>query len=496
MRAGHQDAGIFGGYKDGTGLDSFVALSLGWDRVAEHEWGIKDLLDDFKCNTKKQGLAAYKINKLSKDFVSGPVLDIEYRGEKIDLWVISNAEHIKDHPDRIKDYMEHKFHDDELDIDFWSAWDGKKFALAIKQGPVSDTRSMQMYTMLHNAFLKKDLAIFTSGTKNPFAGHGLMLAIYSRIPKQVLSDSEKEAAEKGIMAKRMANSKAIKAREAKIAEWKAANPNCSTPWDAIFLGEPSVHGLGLKFWLNPNHQSQLNAAWITESDVMDWVNGKVGKVIKSQALWDELLWECTKVSYRSGLIGSNLHKFNRHPAMYKRPKGDGYYTNYPDGWTPGSNMPKALDKDKKLTPEFIKYVEQHIKQLMIRDLEEQFEFQHRGDLLKLNEITHIRREVADRVYGFFEALRLMGYETQPGACNTPEVRENFSWWKGLLEEEAFWEFWIKLGVAYEPWVKNGYTEVSRELWHMYKNNGWKDEHGLTVLDEILANDTQPVSKED
>jgi hypothetical protein len=492
MRAGHQDADIFGGYKDGTGLDSFVALSLGWDHVAEHEWGIEDLLSDFKCNTEKQGLAAYKINKLSENFVSGPVLDIDYCGEKIDLWVISNAEYIKDHPDRVKDYMEHKFHDDELDIDFWSAWDSRKFVLAIKQGSISDTRSMQLYTMLHKAFLKKDIAIFTSGTKDPFAGQGLMLAIYSRIPKQVLSESKKEAAEKGVMARRMANSKAIKAREDKIAEWKAANLNCSTPWDAIFLGDPSAHGLDLKFWLNPNHQNQLNAAWITESDVMDWVNGKVGKVIKSQALWDELLWECTRVSYRSSLIGFNLHRFNRYPAMYKRPKGD----NYPDGWTPGSNMPKALDKNKKLTPEFVKYVEQHIKQLMIRDLEEQFESQHRGDLSKLNEITHVRTDVAERVSGFFEALRLLGYETRPGASNTPAVRENFSWWKELLEEESFWEFWIKLGVAYEPWVKNGYTEVSRELWHMYKKHGWKDEHGLAVLDEILANDTVPVSEED
>jgi hypothetical protein len=26
--------------------------------------------------------------------------------------------------------------------------------------------------------------------------------------------------------------------------------------------------------------------------------------------------------------------------------------------------------------------------------------------------------------------------------------------------------------------------------------GWKDEHGLAVLDEILANDTVPVSEED
>ncbi len=80
MRAGHQDAGIFGGYKDGTGLDSFVALSLGWDHVAEHEWGIKDLLDDFKCNTKKQGLAAYKINKLAE--ISDILLEDDYSAMK------------------------------------------------------------------------------------------------------------------------------------------------------------------------------------------------------------------------------------------------------------------------------------------------------------------------------------------------------------------------------------------------------------------------------
>ena len=72
MRAGHQDGGVFGGYKDGTGIDSFVAISLGWDRVAEHEWGIKDLLNDFKCKTKKNGLAGFKINALPEHFTSGP----------------------------------------------------------------------------------------------------------------------------------------------------------------------------------------------------------------------------------------------------------------------------------------------------------------------------------------------------------------------------------------------------------------------------------------
>jgi hypothetical protein len=497
MRAGVKDSDIFGGYKELTGVVGFTAISLGWDFVAEHEWGIKDILQDFGCNSKKTGFDSHKITKLSDIFYSGEMnILLPQETTERSLLVLASAYSIKDTPFSVTSYMTHRFHDDDLNFDYWSAWDGKGFVLVLEDTPTSKV----IYEALQTAFKKKDIAIFTSGKDNPFSGAGFMLAIYSRIPKKAIDEVKKASIVSDLLQKRMNSSSAFKALLAKTEEWTKEHPGCDSPYTYMFLGNPHIEGLGLKYWLNPEHQSYMNAAWVTDKDLMDWVEGEPGRIIKSQALWDELLWMCTKVSYRSNLIGSGLHKFNRYPAQHMQPKGKGYYADGHWGedkyWIAGSNMPKALNKEKKLTPEFVQYVEQHIKQLLITDLRDQFRYNCSQDLTKLQEVTHIRRETDERVYGFFEALRLMGYETNEGACNTPEVRENFSWWRSLLGEEAFWDFWIELGVAYEPWVRNGYTEVTRIRYHQYKNHKWNDsDYGLSVLKDKLETDTDPIPEE-
>lgn len=501
MRVGLQDGALFGD-QSLPGIKGFQAISLGWDHVAEHEWGIEKLQTLFGCKTKKLGFKGLKVNRLPATMTAVET-EVSYRGETFPVFVLSTSERFSTDLKCVVDYMQHTFHDLDLGLDFWTAWDGSDFVLILRNSLQSDQDpGFQIFNLLKTSFEKKDIALFTSGKRNPFAGTGLIIAIYSRIPKESQTEAEKASIRKNLLAKRMAESKAIRAREAKIAEWKAAHPGADdTPWDACFLGEPTPNGLGLKFWLNPDHQSHLNANWITEKDVMDWVEGKPGAVIKSKELWDELNWMCSGVSYRTSLIGYNLHKFNRHPAQWKRPKGDGYYEKDHYGedkyWYDGENMPKkALTKDKKLTPEFIKYVEQHVKAICIQDIRDQFEYSHRRDLSKLNSITHIRKEADDTLYGFFSALRLMGYETNRGACNTPAVRENFSWWRDLLIEESFWEFYIELGVAYEPWVKNGYAEFTKNNFLRYRKNGYKDQElDYAGLDDQIDTTQEPAGED-
>jgi hypothetical protein len=55
------------------------------------------------------------------------------------------------------------------------------------------------------------------------------------------------------------------------------------------------------------------------------------------------------------------------------------------------------------------------------------------------------------------------------------VRENFAWWKNLLEREAMFDFWVKHNIAYEPWVKNGYSEFMKNTFEGYTASHFHDQ---------------------
>lgn len=97
----------------------------------------------------------------------------------------------------------------------------------------------------------------------------------------------------------------------------------------------------------------------------------------------------------------------------------------------------------------VEAVEKHIKYLYKKDMEVQLDYLD-TDLYNVR----VHNECIEEVYGFTYALRCLGLETQRGYCNTSKVRENFSWWRNLLELEAKWDLWVERGIAYEPWVKN------------------------------------------
>jgi hypothetical protein len=226
-----------------------------------------------------------------------------------------------------------------------------------------------------------------------------------------------------------------------------------TPWDSCNRLEPGEDG---GCWLNPNHQQHLKYGWVTADDLRDWLNGVPGKIIMSEEHWNELLYIC---SGRGWSVGYDIECFNMHPPKYLLAPGQIFHPiggeqEVGTGFPKRMQLPKSKDgwERQKLSPEMIKVVEGHVKWLILQDFEKQIS----NSYGKLNPNTvRLSRECSDEIYGFMHALRALGLETYPmGASNTPPVRENFAWWKTILETESRWELFRKNGMAYEPWLKN------------------------------------------
>jgi len=247
----------------------------------------------------------------------------------------------------------------------------------------------------------------------------------------------------------------VKKIRAKAEDWRKTHPGMSSPWDAHSLDKQDPKDKTI--WLNPGNQQHLNCGWMTAEDLQDWLDGKPGRVIKSQEHWDELLFMCK--SGMACLIGYDLEYFNLFPTEYLLHPGQ----RLQDGETirVGTGLPSKLMlaakkyEYPKMNPVLIRMVEGHTK-WMVRDY-------FRSQVSQGVDPYDLRtsRNLDEEIYGFFYCLQVQGCGPRTGYCNTPAVRENFSWWKDLLKREALWELWIEKGLAYEPWVKNKKSLFSR-----------------------------------
>ena len=243
---------------------------------------------------------------------------------------------------------------------------------------------------------------------------------------------------------------AIKAIKEKKQTWAKEHPLCSrTPWGAMSLSEIS----GDRVWLNPEAQSYLRFGWMTEKDLEDWLNGVPGKIILSKEHWEELTYMETYGLHR---VSHLLKHFNGYKAEYCLAPGQRFIQ---DGKTLiGKGFPKKMQKRGQdeydtLTSSMVKCVEGQIK-WMYKDWTR---CASRKDL----NIWRIPQTLQEEIYGFFHALRLLGLETQSGASNLPEVRENFAWWKDVLKYEAQWDYVCSQGNGFTPWIEHKLTVEDR-----------------------------------
>lgn len=258
MRRGHDFDWL---YDD----EKMVAINLGSDYCAEHEWGIEGIKRAFGISEpvtrENLGIAARTIKALPEDL------------------------HLLEHEDLLVLVYVHAYSQDKSPEAFFrtgsytqeltlrgdkrksTAWDENSFGIVVK-----DKEDKDRLKELWEAFQKKDIVIWLGGG-GVFQNAGLVLAIPSRMPpfrSQLMAESDLEnievieAAEKtGIELELRAAGKKWYALAPRF--WQAANKGVG-PTPLLVDGKKV-----LKFWLNPMDQHLHNFGWFTVEELRLWL---------------------------------------------------------------------------------------------------------------------------------------------------------------------------------------------------------------------------------
>lgn len=239
MRQAFYNVGVL---RDDQG--NFVGFSLGSDHCAEHEWGIRSIARHFGLDNEGIGVPARTVTRLPStlSLVNG-------RGRRSIVYSPYD-DSVEDAP---RKYKLHK------DMDIVSAWDEASFVITVSKKLYAEIDE------LWSAFHRKDAAIWIGGG-NPFGGHGLVLAIVSKIPGDKAKamydcDSERKSLleymeQSGIKDKLYAAGR----RFMVLKPSKIVNSE---------TGEEEI-----KFWLNPEDQRSNKCGWFTLAELEEWANGE------------------------------------------------------------------------------------------------------------------------------------------------------------------------------------------------------------------------------
>lgn len=175
--------------------NEFIGISLGYDFCAEHEWGIRGILNAFKIPEKSKknlGIKSRTITKCPKNLL------FKKEGKYAVLWVAKNSwqtnKIIEKLPDNLMDYKKKLDRDEKWNEKYLeengeekdlmlSMWDENGFAIAVK-----GVNEIQWLEILYNEFKKKNIAItyLNIGGNNPFANSSLSLLIVDKLPMTVI----------------------------------------------------------------------------------------------------------------------------------------------------------------------------------------------------------------------------------------------------------------------------------------------------------------------
>lgn len=275
MRKGLKDNGIITSENG-----QVIGINLGWDFVSEHEWGIPEIRNAFGISdtvTRKSLGADVRLitnvpgGLLFLDFedavylVYSDSLDPEWRK------LVSAKEPSQDDLDRMLSFYEGET--------ISTAWSESDFGIRVQKDPKDHLETHKMVLgQVYEAFLEKDIIIFLGGGENSFGNSGLVIAIRSRIPEDVLETMKKsdedylnlqdavEEIERAVNLKKKLKD-AGKKYYALSPHWRQDNNSSPTKHLVIF-------------WLNPCEQRENNYGWFTVEELLEWIEGK-GPIPKS-----------------------------------------------------------------------------------------------------------------------------------------------------------------------------------------------------------------------
>jgi hypothetical protein len=239
-----------------------LAVNLGADYCAEHEWGIKKLYEAFgvKYETGTYGLKKRKISKVPKSlvWVKMPEKDGRQGFAYRDFWFRSVEDYFIDDSD-LKSY---EIYDREKrkmkanPVQLCCAWSDDDFACLSK-----DPTDIKYLREIFDQFQKKNIIFTFSNALPAFENPGLIIAIANRMPKEAVEMLTKADKENHEIEKFVVKSKVRELLKEKGKGYYALSPK---RWE-----DGSI-----KFWLNPYDQHKVNYGWFTLEQVRQWADDK------------------------------------------------------------------------------------------------------------------------------------------------------------------------------------------------------------------------------
>jgi len=284
-----------------------IAVNLGADYCAEHEWGISGIqsklniksipnfsnsvvpskdkikkIEELLANKKGKllGLAARKMNLHESEertrYEKYEVLDnLNSRGLNVDVY--EKGKHKSTSKTKVwgicmrSSYL---FANNEMDWKHYAGWVTRESQEVIANWSSDEfcfmVEDKQVIVDMVDAFKRGDIAVWV-GSSGPFQNGGLIVAIASRLPQDFVEDMLKNDEDTLRLH--------LTAQKTGIYEMlKKADKN-------YFALSPRWNDQNGKrdvvFWLNPREQDKYNFGWFSAKELRQWANNE-GPVIKKK----------------------------------------------------------------------------------------------------------------------------------------------------------------------------------------------------------------------
>jgi hypothetical protein len=237
-----------------------IGVNLGFDFCAEHEVGIKGLYRSFgmklkdelgfesKRNTLVPQRLFYFLEKGSAVLVFNPYAESPKNLE----WVMKHDLYLRNHDgvDKVA-----------------GAWDEESFGLHVPSAQNGVPK------MLYDAFQAKNGVITLSRSNNPFAGSGLMLLDYTKIPEEAKIKARED-------------DKSYREEQRKFRQMEKESGVYELLENSgkrfFYLGVQKLDKDGQPlWWLNPYDQQTYSWGWYHTEDLKKWANNE-GPVVEKK----------------------------------------------------------------------------------------------------------------------------------------------------------------------------------------------------------------------
>lgn len=229
-----------------------VAVSLGADACAEHEWGINSLREVFGCTADPTVVGLER--RRTREMPSHLSWQTDGRKGGLQGMYCPRRPWRDDAPDapNFRDFTDGKL---------CAAWDKSTFAVFS-----NDSEEIEALLTIFKALQDVDGVLWLGGG-GMFQNAGLCIGIASRLPTEVVKLWEQKDNEAIALRKAMQATGIEDKLRAAGREYFALSPKFASDGSLIF-------------WLNPCKQHIHQFGWMTLQDLEDWILGK-GKCMKS-----------------------------------------------------------------------------------------------------------------------------------------------------------------------------------------------------------------------